>query len=184
MKKFICMLLCLLLVNGCSEKVNTSTEAITKFIGSKYISEEGKVIDPLDTTVKLVTYHEKYSEDIFELLETEIEKYHKLVDSSNTYVDASGNRIVNIKVINESYGTEKAVSVDPILIEVISEAKKMMKLSKGYFNMTLGPVISLYDGKFKNVDTVDQKYQDMESKYHEGYWKNATTMCKTFESKE
>ena len=38
--------------------------------------------------------------------------------------------------------------------------------------------------EIKNVDTVDQKYQDMESKYHEGYWKNATTMCKTFESKE
>ena len=38
--------------------------------------------------------------------------------------------------------------------------------------------------EIKNVDTVDLKYQDMESKYSDGHWKNATTMCKTFESKE
>ena len=38
--------------------------------------------------------------------------------------------------------------------------------------------------EIKNIDTINQKYQDVESKYHEGYWKNATTMCKTFESKE
>ena len=38
--------------------------------------------------------------------------------------------------------------------------------------------------EIKKVDTVYLKYQDMESKYPDGHWKNATTMCKTFESKE
>lgn len=38
--------------------------------------------------------------------------------------------------------------------------------------------------EIKNVDTVDQKFRDVESKYHEGHWKNAGTMCKTFESRE
>ena len=155
MKKLMCMLLCLLLVGCSNEKVNTSTEAITRFLGDKYISESGEVIDPLDTTVKLVTYHEKYADKAFDMLQKEVEKYHKLVDSSNTYLDENGNRIVNIKAINDSYGSGNAVSVDPIVIEVISEAKKMMKLSNGYFNMTLGSVISLYDGKFVNIDTVN-----------------------------
>lgn len=38
--------------------------------------------------------------------------------------------------------------------------------------------------EIKNVDTVNQKYHDIESRYHEGYWKNVNTMCKTFESRE
>ena len=165
MRRLICMLLSLLLLTSCSnEKVNTSTEAITKFIGNKYISETGKVINPLDTTVKFVAYHETYVDEAFEILKAQIENYHKLVDSSNTYLDESGNRIVNIKVINESYGTEEPITVDPVLIEVINEAKKMMKLSKGYFNMTLGSVISLYDGKFMNIDTIntDPPKEDLE----------------------
>ena len=156
MRKLFCMLLSLVMICGCSkEKVNTSTEAITKFIGDKYITETGELIDPLDTTVKFVTYHPDYSYEAFEILKEKVENYHKLVDSSNTYLDKDGNRIVNIKVINESYGSGEAISVDPILIEVITEAKKMMKLSNGYFNMTLGSVIDLYDGKFMNIDSTN-----------------------------
>ena len=38
--------------------------------------------------------------------------------------------------------------------------------------------------EIKNVESSDQKYCDLESKYHDGHWKNSVTMCKTFESKE
>ncbi len=38
--------------------------------------------------------------------------------------------------------------------------------------------------EIKDIETADQKHQDLESKYHNGYWKNASTMCKTFETRE
>ena len=38
--------------------------------------------------------------------------------------------------------------------------------------------------EIKNVEPCDKKYCDFESKYHDGHWKNSTTMCKTFESRE
>lgn len=153
MRKLIYIVLCLMLVGCANEKVNESTTAITKFVGDKYITEDGMVIDPLDTTVKFVSYHEKYADTAFEKLRVDIEIYHKLADSSNVYVDENGERINNIKVINDSYGMGEVVTVDPIVIDIINEAKQLMRLSNGYFNMTLGSVIDLYDGKFKNVDS-------------------------------
>ncbi len=167
LRKIFTALLALGMLVGCSHevKVNESTEAIRRYLGDRYTNSEGAPIIPLDTAVGIVTYYDDFSEQAFEILSKEVEKYHKLVDTNNYYLDENGNKITNLAVVNDSYGTEEAVVVDEAIIEILENAKKLMKLSNGYFNMTLGSVINLYDGKFMSYDSynTDPSGEDMQS---------------------
>lgn len=83
-------------------------------------------------------------------------RYHALSDRHYNYYDFTqseeGVLLNNVKVINESYGSEKPVVVEPFLYELLKSSYEFTLNSDGKFNMFLGTVSSLYESKLDEVE--------------------------------
>lgn len=145
------ILLCLVLV-GCGGNVNSSNvsndqsnlvpnttnyEVISKKV-SRVKTKENKSVDPFNTEVILVTYCGKDFNDIYPCFNEEIQRLHILFDRYNDFVDEEGKDIINLKKINESYGTGNVLTVDQDLIDLLNLSIELSILTEGYFNPTLG----------------------------------------------
>lgn len=146
------------IISACNNNSSNSDEyqVIEKYVPNA-ISEDGVVVTPFNTTISLTMYNSKNINKYFPLFEEGILKLHKYFDRYNYYLDDSGERINNLKVINDSYGTNQEIVVDDELYELISLSLEMTKLTEGYFNPTLGRLIDLWSDKFfiiplENVD--------------------------------
>ena len=118
----------------------------------------------LNTFVKVDIYNAQEMKRIEEGSQAIMSYYHKLLDSHHYYFDET-KAINNIKVINDSYGTGRVVSVDAEIIEALREAILMMELSNGYFNPFLDSLISLWNPKFspyplENDDPTEQEIKE------------------------
>lgn len=71
-------------------------------------------------------------------VEERLSYYHKLFDIYNEY-----EGIVNIATINKNAGGE-AITVDPILCELLSFSLDMYEKTDGYVNVAMGSVLSLW----------------------------------------
>ena len=94
-----------------------------------------------------------------------MEKWHKLLDSNHYYRDDEDNLIANIKIINDSYGSNVPMQVSQDLIDVFDEMIKMMEMTKGYFNPFLGTVSELWKPKLSsfpihNEDPTKEEIQE------------------------
>lgn len=92
-----------------------------------------------DTVVSVIGYAK--SQDEFtktaQLIYDEFDYLNKLFDIYNDY-----EGINNIKTINDNAGT--AVEVDPLIIELIKEAKEWHEKTNGAVNIALGPVLKIW----------------------------------------
>ena len=123
-----------------------------------------KVIPLLNTFVKVDIYNAYEVNRIEEESQEIMSHYHKMLDNHHYYFDDS-KAINNIRVINDSYGTGRIVSVDAEIINALKEAILMMELSEGYFNPFLDSLISLWAPKFspyplENEDPSNQEIMD------------------------
>ena len=157
-------LFCLCIVCGCApkEEINTDTTTKKSYIQDVYKTVSGEYVQPLDTTIGVFTYYDKYSEQATNIVRESIKEYHQLADANNYYVDDSGEIIKNIRYINEN-GINEYVVVDEKLFDMLKEAKALMKLTDGNFNITLGRTIDLYEDLFEVVGEVhdDPSFIDM-----------------------
>ena len=150
MKKiFSLLVLFICLISGCS---CNKDEAVRTSIFSSYIfgyasmDEVNPVmVEPFGSYISLVGYNKKKVESLQNELSELVTKYHSLLDRNYYYKDNEGNIINNLKVINDSYGTGEVISVDPIIIEALSEGVKYTKLSDGNFNIVSGTIVDLWD---------------------------------------
>lgn len=156
MKKIVSFILIFIcLFSGCSCKKDEE-EFVKTSIFSAYIkayknkiSDESTFVSPFGTYVSLVGYNKKKVNDAEDEFNELVEKYHSLLDRNYYYKDDDGNYINNVRVINDSYGSNSSVVVDDILIEVLKEGVKYTKLSNGKFNIFSGSIVDLWDNRFE-----------------------------------
>lgn len=159
MKK-IALILCLLL---CACTVTNETIKKEKvFIGTLQ-DENGAMILPLNTEVYLTYVRESKKDVLYDDCQDILFSYHKLLDRYHYYLDDNNQRITNLKVINEHFNEE--IVIDSRLFDSIKQAIELTKLTKGYFNFTIGKLTDVYDGYFNPYDTVrnDPLKEDIEN---------------------
>lgn len=154
MKKMLIILFCLLMFSAC-----TNTNSNKKYIKEKTfltntVDEDGEMVLLLNTEVNLTTVNQEYKDVLINKTKEIITNCHKLLDSHHYYLDEQGNRIVNIKVLNDSID-KGPIKVDKIIIDALKEAKVLMCLTKGYFNISLGELSDLYHDKFLPYDSTN-----------------------------
>lgn len=152
MKKLIFLLILLLLVS-CTNNTNQIYKKDKYFLG--YIKDiDDNMVLLLNTEVNLTIVNNNYKETLINAAKDSITKYHKLLDSNHYYADEKGNKLNNIKVLNDNIGKGK-VEVDPIIVDALKEAMVLTKITKGYFNITLGALSNLYKDKFLSYDSIN-----------------------------
>jgi thiamine biosynthesis lipoprotein ApbE len=114
---------------------------------SNVFNANNQPVSPFNTSIALTMFNSRNLDLVFPRFEAEIHRLHRLFDSYNYYT-VDGKELNNLSVINDSYGTNRAVVVEPDLIELIKQSIEMMKLTEGYFNPTLGALIDLWSPLF------------------------------------
>lgn len=154
MKKILLIILCLLLTS-CST-IDSSDHTLKKestFLGT-ITNEQGEMNLLLNTEVYITTANFQYKSQLINKAKEIITKYHKLLDSHNYYLDDNNQRINNIKVLNDNIG-KGPIKVDPIIIDALNQAIELTSLTQGYFNITLGLLSKLYEGKLLPFDSIN-----------------------------
>lgn len=142
MKKYIILLLCLLL-SGCQK----DSDAIS--VGVSFLrNADGSAMLPLNTEITMTMYNQKLLDKYAPQVEDYIHDQHKKIDRHDSYLDDEGNMIHNLKTVNESYGSHDFVQISEELFDMIQTSVELTKLSDGKFNLTIGAVSDLYEGKF------------------------------------
>lgn len=136
--KRIFLLICALILSGCSNKIQYYTKSFP---------------DYLDTMTTYITYAS--SEDDFEkqcqYIEKRLQYYDKLFDNYHTYPS-----IVNVMTINQNAG-KKAVVVDQELFDLLKLSKERYQNISPQVNIAYGSVLTLWHeareqaSKHKNI---------------------------------
>jgi len=159
MKKFITLLL-LICLCACSTEEKVYTKDSHYYTTT--LTKDDEMVLLLNTDVVLTTVdaakREAMISDAYDLLLI----YHRLLDSHHEYSDANNQTINNLKIVNDSYGTNKAITVSPLILDALGFAIEMSELTKGYFNPTLGSLSELWSPLFSNTGTTNEPPGDAE----------------------
>ena len=132
MNKKINIFFLLFVLSGCINNSNSSSVNISSFKGYDDISStiidpgsnketrqfivEGKVtaidgtkVKPFNTDMTLTSYSEQVYNSLSPIYDYHIKRLHILFDRYNKYYDENGNIINNLKVINDSYASNKSI---------------------------------------------------------------------------
>lgn len=126
MKKKLILLICLALT-ACAPKEKTLYSKDTLQAGFDTI-----------ISIKLYTENQEEFDQVFSEAASTFLYYNNLFDKYNNYEGMN-----NIKTINDAAGKEK-VEVDQELIDLLLLSKKYSEYSNNQFDITLGPVLSLW----------------------------------------
>ena len=171
MKKQILILLSLLpTFISCCKKQNQydiyslSTEYFSSLKGKVRIDDKNDpILSPFNTVItgKVLAISNTYSLDTYKEIQKEFNDdfsyYHALLDRHYDYKyfedenGKIGNEIINVKKINESYGTEKEIVCDEFLYDVLKESYNFTINSNLKFNMFLGTVNDIYEKKMSSI---------------------------------
>ena len=133
------------LMSSSNSVPNTTTyEVIDKSVANVK-TKDGFSVMPFNTIVTLRTFSGKDFNDIYPTFNTEMQRLHILFDRYNDFVDSEGKDIINLKDINESYGTGNKLVVDQDIIELLKLSFDISELTEGYFNPTLGELIDTWN---------------------------------------
>lgn len=138
MKKTLRALLCAALLAGCT---SGSSSAAAPGAQTQMNTYTNASLDAgFDTVISL--RETTASRDDFDAHFTEMtelfSKYNALFDIYNDY-----DGVNNIKTINDNAG-KAPVKVDPVIIEMLQEAKEFYDLSDGEFDVTSGALLSVW----------------------------------------
>jgi thiamine biosynthesis lipoprotein len=134
---------------------------------------------PFDTSIQLIYYGpEGMSEDTD--FETDFGKmfahYHALFDRHYNYVE-NGKLINNIKTLNDSYGTGKAVVLDADLYKALKKSYLFSLNSDGKFNIGVGSLSSVWDYQINDGMTAvydDTMTEEMKKCLNDSYLQERT----------
>lgn len=138
---------------------------------SAYVDLERKKginVHPFNTNVLYTRYAKEKltSTKVINSIENILGEYtattHYLFDRHYYYFDEDNNLIPNLKVINDSYGTNKWINIDTRLYQVLKESIELSKFSKGKFNIFVGELSDLWD---RYISYNNVMYGDKEDSY-------------------
>lgn len=127
MKKFVVLLLSILLLSSCSAKEYTMYEEVSLTAGFDTFLQ-----------IQLATESkEDFSEEYNKLLE-QYSNYNQLFDIYNTYPGVN-----NLKTINDNAGI-KPIEVDQTLIDLLLLTREFYEITNHEFDITMGPVLKIW----------------------------------------
>ncbi len=133
--RFSLILSGLLLLSGCTAQSTAATTApaLTKY--SNITLDAG-----FDTFISLQEYTDSQEtfDAHFQTVTELFTYYNNLFDIYNTYEGMN-----NLKTINDNAGIQP-VEVDPVLIEMLQEAKQFYDISGGEFDITMGALLQVW----------------------------------------
>lgn len=130
--------------------------------------KESDSINPFNTNVLYTRYAKEKltSTKVINSIENILGEYtattHYLFDRHYYYFDEDNNLIPNLKVINDSYGTNKWINIDTRLYQVLKESIELSKFSDGKFNIFVGELSDLWD---RYISYNNVMYGDKEDNY-------------------
>ena len=149
-KKTLCLsLLASSLLIGCNKpeyisKINTNDIFIT--------AGSNNYVSPFNTVMTLIYKSEKKDytstdkgKKLSSIYRDMVVKLHKNFDRHYSYKDDEGNEIVNIKTINDSYGTNQKIYCTPELYNLLKTGVIMTMYTEGYFNFYIGQLVNFWD---------------------------------------
>ena len=153
-KSFISLLSLIFLVacnvdDNSLKSVDSSYKIVDKSV-ENIITKDGVYVAPFNTVVTLRTFSQKDHNDIYPSFNTEMKRLHILFDRYNDFIDEKGNDIVNLKDINESYGSGNKLVVSQDIINLLDIAIELSEATEGYFNPTLGELIDTWTYKYED----------------------------------
>lgn len=113
--------------------------------------KESDSINPFNTNVLYTRYAKEKltSTKVINSIENILGEYtattHYLFDRHYYYFDEDNNLIPNLKVINDSYGTNKWINIDTRLYQILKESIELSKFSDGKFNIFVGELSDMWD---------------------------------------
>lgn len=113
--------------------------------------KESVNINPFNTNVLYTRYAKEKltSTKVINSIENILGEYtattHYLFDRHYYYFDEDNNLIPNLKVINDSYGTNKWINIDTRLYQILKESIELSKFSDGKFNIFVGELSDMWD---------------------------------------
>lgn len=127
MKRALFFIFAVIIIISLTSCTSSTQQYQTEFFGT------------FDTMVSVIGYAESQNEftKTAQLIHDEFDYLNKLFDIYNDY-----NSINNIKTINDNAGS--TVEVDPLIIELIKDAKKWHQKTNGAVNIALGPVLKIW----------------------------------------
>lgn len=172
MKKQIFILLSLLSLNlpSCKNNnqydiYNLSTEYFSSLKGKvRIVDDSNLIISPFNTVItgKVMALSNTYSLNTYKSIQEEFSfdfsYYHALLDRHYDYKyyedenSKDGIDIINVKKINESYGSEKEIVCDEFLYNVLKESYNFTINSNLKFNMFLGTLNDVYEQKMNSIN--------------------------------
>lgn len=132
-KRLIYMLLCLVVVSGCSCTKKEEDDGIVPY--TKHVSEE-----IFGTDVSFTMYNKKELKKIFPKVEEYLKKAYYLLDKEMFY-----NGVINLATINSKYGSGEEIVVDPILYNALKLGVELTLITDGYFNIGAGALSDIWE---------------------------------------
>lgn len=128
MKRFLPLLLAVLLLGGCTPKEPQESRYQATFL---------ELFDTVTTVVGYAPSEEAFQETAQDIHDA-LESYHQLFDIYNTYPG-----VVNLKTLNETAATAP-VKVDEKIIELLKFCREVYDATSGKVNIAMGSVLQLW----------------------------------------
>lgn len=150
-KKVILFILLFTLAACCNkeQEVKKTTVYADGFLLAYKEDDTTILTQPFGTYFSLTGYYKEKTENLKGLFNAEILRMHKLFDTNYYYKDDQNNIINNLKVVNDSYGTNNEIIIDDDLFNIIQEGIRFTIFSKGKFNVGVGSLVDLWDESIK-----------------------------------
>lgn len=105
----------------------------------------GAQVMPLNTRVMIRMFEdsEDIRDDIYALFANSIQRSHRLFDRHYYYVEED-KPVVNLRSINESYGSGNSVLIDQDLFDLLYLSIEISEQTLGYFNPTMGDLLDVW----------------------------------------
>ncbi len=114
-----------------------NVERLTHVVPGEFVNDE--YVFPMNTLTQLKMYYKSQYDEVVDGFDEIIIRLSKEVDRYHDY-----SSINNLKTINDSCGTDEAISISDHLFELIKLGVQLTKITKGKFNIAMGSIIDLY----------------------------------------
>lgn len=166
------LLLIVMLLSSCKEVTGTWKSFVAT--DEKVISTVNTRVTPFNTVMQINYFLNDENEDnetlfnnVTNLFNNEVARLHKNFDRHYNYLD-NDELINNIKVINDSYGTNKEIKCSNELYSLLKLSVECYELTDGYFNVFSGNITDFWNSIFdKAYNDYDATLKDYEPSYNE-----------------
>ncbi len=168
MNKNVPLVIFFLFLSSCQGKKNAMVVSFPSlFVISKEGNDDVKVLDddnviPFNTSISasLYCFENQYTSSQIANMKKEYQEKimyeHALFDRHSFYT-YQGERINNVKVINESYGKEEKVFLDEDLYDLLKRSFQFTLDSDLRFNIFLGKINDIYEDKLSKKSEIEGK---------------------------